>query len=383
MKTQVEGKLILISEIWNNFIWNYRYCSSQIKFNGDAQTNFFGDILGYFEDTLDIIFESERVKTNKNEKFSYAISFLQAIYIQQDFIEELLTLFKTTIDKGDLINDELYTINRLIRNEFIGHPIRRVNGQFISSTLFNYQTNSNEIGYAIYHRENNFEFNIQTHLIEVIQERHILFLEKYLDIIILKLHEILLDYQNKLESLQKVIDKKDIKTILKLAELYFESIFESSFLFNKESIINIFLRTTEHNRYLKFIDKFLYELKSEVNFKIDWIVELDKKRKKREEVSDRKNEKHSSPKKNSKKKQMLIKTKHRECDSYNYVIQKLTTNRTQENFEFYSQILVNNMPDNDLIQIEINHMKRNLQDDIEYYTSLHLIHLELNKSLMV
>ncbi len=125
MKTTIEDKLDRIADIWNYFIWEYKFCSSKIKFNDDVKTNYFGDILGYFKDTLDIVFANNSKHSSYTDKFSYAISFLQAIYIQQDFTQELLGIFKTGIEKGNLKYDESYSINRDIRNELIGHPIRK------------------------------------------------------------------------------------------------------------------------------------------------------------------------------------------------------------------------------------------------------------------
>ena len=56
MKTAVEDKLDRIADIWNYFVWDYKICSNKIKSNEDVKTNYFGDILGYFKDTLDIVF---------------------------------------------------------------------------------------------------------------------------------------------------------------------------------------------------------------------------------------------------------------------------------------------------------------------------------------
>jgi hypothetical protein len=60
MKTVVEDKLNRIADIWNYFIWDYKFCSSKIKFNDDVKTNYFGDILGYFSDTIDIVFSKNK-----------------------------------------------------------------------------------------------------------------------------------------------------------------------------------------------------------------------------------------------------------------------------------------------------------------------------------
>lgn len=124
MKSDVENKLHRIANIWNHFIWEYKFCSQKIKFSEDVKSNYFGDILGYFQDTFDIIF-TERNTKSYVDRFSYHMSLLQAIYIQQDFIEELLIIFKCGVDKGELKKDEDYSVNREIRNELVGHPIRK------------------------------------------------------------------------------------------------------------------------------------------------------------------------------------------------------------------------------------------------------------------
>src|SRR5664280_340088 len=135
MKTEVEEKLDRIADIWNYFIWDYKFCSGKIKFNDDVKTNYFGDILGYFKDTLDIVFQTKKA-TNFNDKFSFSISFLQEIYIQQDFKQEMLEIFKTGINKRDLKQDPSYYINRELRNELVGHPIRKFQDKLVSSTLY-------------------------------------------------------------------------------------------------------------------------------------------------------------------------------------------------------------------------------------------------------
>ena len=184
MKSSVEEKLDKIADIWNHYIWDYKFCSSRIKFNEDIKTNYFGDILGYFQDTSEIVFQNKEVKNN-TDKFSNSISLLQAIYIQQDFIEEMLGIFKTGIDKGQLKRDPLYQINRELRNELIGHPIRKFKDKLISSTLFSYKCKENEIEYLRYHQANNFKFETKSYLISEIQNRHLEFLEKYLDLMLL------------------------------------------------------------------------------------------------------------------------------------------------------------------------------------------------------
>ena len=124
MKEDIKYKLKQIANIWNDFILDYQFCKSKIKFTPEVKTNYLGDILGYFEDTFDIIFD-QRESNSYSARFSNNISLLQSIYVQQDFIEELLIIFKCGIDKGDLKKNMDYSLNREIRNELVGHPIRK------------------------------------------------------------------------------------------------------------------------------------------------------------------------------------------------------------------------------------------------------------------
>lgn len=156
MENNTIEKLDKIADIWNNFILEYKFCNNKIKFNDEIKTNYFGDILGYFYDTFSLIYNIP--KSSDSSKFSFYISFLQAIYVQQDFVEELLYIFNCNKNKSDLKNDINYSKNREIRNELVGHPIRKINGKFISSTLFSYHSKDDEIEYLRYHIDNNYSF---------------------------------------------------------------------------------------------------------------------------------------------------------------------------------------------------------------------------------
>lgn len=377
MKTDIEFKLDKISDIWNYFIWDYQYCSSKIKFDADIKTNYFGDILGYFQDTLDIVFETKKLPTEHSEKFSHTISFLQAIYIQQDFVEEMLGIFKTGIDKGQLKNDHSYSINRDLRNELIGHPIRKLGGKLISSTLFSYQASPNEIQYLRYHTDNNFKFESKTHSIADIRERHRTFLDKYFDSILLKLRSILDEYSKELQKLENVIEKQDFPTVLKLVELYFEAIFESDFVYDKKSLLKIYELKAVHQRYSNFINRFYNDLKSAISEKrssvheiynrkkIDYSVPSDKEMPKIEITFSRSSVKEESNKPT--------------IQSYHYEIGKIATKRNPMDFDFFGGLLKGKCKDNGLVLNELNYMERNIDNEIEYYTSLRLICRELNE----
>lgn len=376
MKTIVEDKLDRIADVWNYFVWNYKFCSNKIKFNEDVKTNYFGDILGYFKDTLDIVFTSNKY-TNYTEKFSFTISFLQAVYIQQDFVQEMLEIFKIGIDKGALKKDPTYYTNRNLRNELVGHPIRKFEGKLISSTLFSYQKKEDEIQYLRYHKDNNFKFESKTYKIAEIQERHREFLEKYFDKILLKLKSILEEYLSELDKLENVIDRNDFRTVLKLVELYFEAIFKSDFVYDKDSLSKIYDRRNEHLRYQNFIDKFYNDLRTAIA----------EKRKSVKDVFERKAIDRTSFGSlslpaieivfaNIDDKEEIEKPRK---ETYHYEIGKIATKRNSMDFDFFSGILKDKCKSNNLVLGELEHMEQNISDEIEYYTSLRLICIELKE----
>jgi hypothetical protein len=397
MKLEVENKLSIIEDIWNEFIWEYKFCSNQIKFTEDVQSNYFGDILGYFQDTFDVIFKEKSTETF-SDRFAYNISLLQAIYIQQDFIEELLLIFKCGISKGDLKKNENYSINRDIRNELIGHPIRKINipidkkepikckvcgnligkpkhkSVLLSSTLFANDSDKSSIRYLRYHKDNNYKFESKSFKLSEIINRHRIFLNTYFDKIIIKLKSILVQYNKKIIMLEKVIDKVDFSRVLNLAEIYFESILKCNYIYDKESLMIIYNRRKEHVRYQNLIDNFLND------FKID-LVEI---RQIIAEILEPRTNKHMLI--SEKKTVNIVFTNSAESSSinleeqevsYNYELSKLANKRNPEDFEFFSGILKAKCTDNALILNELNHMESNIYNEIEYYTAYRLICLEL------
>ena len=377
MKDDIKFKLDKIADIWNYFIWDYRYCSSKIRFNDDVKTNYFGGILGYFQDTLDIVFEPKNNTGEYSEKFSHTISFLQAIYIKQDFVEEMLGIFKTSIDKGHLKNDQLYSINRDLRNELIGHPIRKFEGKLISSTLFSYQANEGEIQYLRYHTDNKFQFEKKTYSILDIQQRHKEFLEYYFDIILLKLKVVLDEFINELEKLENVIINRDFATVLKLVDLYFEAIFESDYVYDKESLLKIYGKKDDHRRYQNFIDRFYKDLKAAITDKKKFVTEIYE----REKIEFSQISNLELPKiefvftDSTTTETFNLEQK----TTYHYEIGKIATKRNAMDFDFFGGLLRSKCENNELIINELNHMKKNIYNEIEYYTSLRMICAELSE----
>lgn len=374
MNPEIIDKLDRITEIWNHYIWEYKFCSTKIKFNDDVKTNYFGDLLGYFKDTFEIVYSEQR-PTSFSDKFSYTISFLQAIYIQQDFVQEMLEIFKTGIDKGQLKKDPNYFINRELRNELVGHPIRKYEDKLISSTLFSYRAKDDEIEYLRYHKDNNFKFESKSFNIADIQKRHNDFLNKYFDAIINRLKVILDEYVVELNKLENIINNNDFNTILKLVELYFESIFKSDFIYDKSSLLKIYNRKEEHPRYKTFIDRFNSDLKSYLTDTKANIIR----------VFEPKQANNFGQQENFELPKIKIvftsptDEPREQKVSYHYEIGKLATKRNPMDFEFFSGFLKSKCQDNRTVMEELKHMELNIFDEIEYYTSLRLIGLELKE----
>lgn len=376
MKSLIEYKLKQVMDIWNYFILDYKFCSSKIKFDSDVKRNYFGDILGYFSDMIDIVFTKNN-NNNYNDKFIFAISFLQAIYVQQDLILEMLDICNTGIGKRELRKDPNFSLNRDLRNELVGHPIRKFKGKLISSTLFSYKARNNEIQYLRHHARNNFDFEIKTFKILEIQNRHKEFLEKYLGLILKKLKTILNGYLNELNKLEDVIEKHDFKTILEYVELYFEEIFEKEYLYKKSTLTEIYNRRDEHFRYKNYIKMFYYDLRTQLQDTRKFIQEIFKIKLKT---------KSSTEKKALSKSKIVFtkstkwnKNRKTEKETYTYILSKIGTNRNQSDFDLFGGMLRDKCANNHLIVSELEHMKNNIFNEIEYYTSFNLICKELGE----
>jgi hypothetical protein len=289
----------------------------------------------------------------------------------------MLEIFKTGIDKGVLKNDPTYYINRDLRNELVGHPIRKFQDNLVSSTLFSYKANEDEIQYLRYHKDNNFKFESKTYKILEIQELHRQFLENYFDEILLKLKSILEEYLSELDKLEMVINKYDFKTVLKLVELFFEAIFNSDFVYDKASLSKIYERRNEHKRYQNFIDRFYNDLRNAIKDKRSSV----------KDIFERKLiEKASSNSLPLPKIEIVFvssddkrEVKKPRKENYHYEIGKIATKRNLRDFEFFGGMLKSKCRSNALVLSELEHMELNITDEIEYYTSLRLICAELKE----
>lgn len=282
----LDKKLLKIADIWDHYIWNYNFCSSKIRFNEDLRTNYFGDILANFSDTFRVL-RSNFDTTTSIETFKNSISLLQAIYIQQDFIQELHFIFKTGVSKGDLKKDLNYWINREIRNESVGHPIRKVkieNPETISksrlerlksSILLNFNSSPGYISYIKYERSNNFEFQEVSHCVDEILSRHYQFLDDNLNIILSKLKKILAQFYKEINKVKIVKSSANLENLTKVLSNSFEYIFKTDCLFNPQTLIALEQKKLVHPRYETALNHFYNELEifiSETTFSIKELI---------------------------------------------------------------------------------------------------------------
>lgn len=381
-------KLERIAEIWNHYIWKYKFCNSKLKFNDDLRTNYFGDIFSYFSDTFSVL-ERQYESKSFRENFEHSISFLQAIYIQQDFIEELHFIFKTKIVKGDLKEDPNYSLNREIRNESIGHPIRKtiiqktpnqiekcascgslketIQGKkvLLSSILFSIDVDSDNIKYLKYHRDNNFQFQEIKYSKEDILNRHYEFLNQNFDLVIDKLKKILRPFLRKLKEINQIKEQIPIENLIQLVTDSFEYILKTDYLFDSKILIELFNRKDEHLRYKVALDVFYNDLSIFLNESINDIEEF-------LEDKDRFSNPNYFKDKFGESTEEVISVPITQKESYSYELGKLV-NQYDERCNFFITVLERRCKENSEAINEINHLKSNRYNHLEYYSSYALL----------
>lgn len=167
---EIQEQLREINNYWNKYYFKKDFFQKRINFTDDVKTNYYGDLNNYLLDTLALVDEFKETGTPQ-EYISKSIVLMQVIYIHQDLIDELLYIFKLPASSKDDKNP-----NRNIRNELVGHPIRREIGrkkELISSVLFDVFNRSNkELRYTKYSKEKAFKPDLLVYDIEDIIKRH-------------------------------------------------------------------------------------------------------------------------------------------------------------------------------------------------------------------
>lgn len=372
MKEKIDKNLNDITEIWNQFIWKYKFCQSKIKFNEDAKSNYFGDIIRYFDDTFEMIYQRERKETFR-ENFKESVSFFQLIYIHQDFIEELLNLFGTGINKDKLKEDINYSLNREIRNELIGHPIRKkdIDGKnrLLSSTIFSNNLSFDYLRYIKYHREDDFEGTHLEYKFEEVLKRHEQFLMKFTEKILNKLWTVLRKFKKNILNLQSIYTKIPFTSLIKLLSHSFEDIFEQSYVFQPNYLLEIYERRTENFRYQNVIDVFYFRLNISLNETRILLNEFLNEQ--RDEDKD-----YNSILNFDKLKKINLGQgeslrpieEFNKKQSYPYALDKLFNKSKRREFGYFSGIIRAEHERSPRINIELDHMEKYIENDLEYYS---------------
>lgn len=374
----IKKKLDKISAIWTGYIRKYRFCQGRIKYTPDVKSNYFGDITGYFSDTLPILFKKNR-KVTFASYLESAISFLQIIYVQQDLVEELLHIFKCKSTKAVLNKDGNYKTNRELRNELVGHPVRKkdIEGsrELLSSTLFSDPITAEEIAYLRYHRDNKYKFEAITHKKTDILERHTGFLLTYLDKIIGKQKVILLAFKKEIAKLETVLEKGKLEAVVHYTGICFEYIFRYDNLYQKDFLLGTYKLKDTHPRYQHGINLFLDELRQ---------VITDTKRTIEELVTD--DDRFSQPRARYKTPRLRFtyvddptaQTPEPKEQSFSCEMGKLGSKDDTKRWTFYMSLLRKKVAGNDTVLRELQHMEDNFENDMEYYCAYHYAEILLS-----
>jgi hypothetical protein len=267
----INESLEKVTDSWNNYFWRNKFCQNHINFTSEIKTNYYGDILSYFNNTL-VLLTDIKPEKEFNKSILQAIGILQLIYTHQDLIDELLYIFKLPRSTKDDKNP-----NRDIRNELIGHPIRRKlkGNELISSVFFGREFKNGTIHYILYTKENNFSGKEVLCTLKSIIDSHQQFLKKHVRIILNKIEKVLRQLQKKLTELEILIHKNvDFYKLLKLVDQYFNSIYKENYLLEREILTTCFEKQQEHPRYKVGINIFLDTLKDYIPETIKNIDEL-------------------------------------------------------------------------------------------------------------
>lgn len=225
IKNECNRKLRCFSDIWTYYLSLKPYFKNEISEKVWTETQTFTPSLAHFIDLLPIVFrdysgkELERNDEGFADLFTTQIGFLQAIYVQQDLVEEICLMLKLKSKYNrTLKQNNNRTENRNFRNEMIGHPINRnPNGNGLQSmVLFSYEKlDLDMIRYIQYKKEDGFKFNGSkdtskglANWINVldVQERHYAFIDEALLIMWDKIKQLLEKYVAELKLIDIILD---------------------------------------------------------------------------------------------------------------------------------------------------------------------------------
>lgn len=248
-----------IRESWNDFFLESRYCQQQINFGTEERTNYMGDLLNYFDDTIDLL-EQIPLKPNYQLALYDTVSVLQLMYIGQDLIDELRFVFKMPQSSGV---EKL--LIRTLRNELTGHPISRdKKNNFISSVFFTRNSHGNVIEYLRYHKEKDYKSEVIRYEWSELVKVHEAYLLDNLKDILATIKDKLKQYQNQLSQFLQSFPRIPFDGLVIKTEHLMETFFENSNLYSASNLRHFFEQRDLHPRYSHCISCFIRELKRDL-----------------------------------------------------------------------------------------------------------------------
>lgn len=268
------------------------------------------------------------------------------------------------------------TPNRDIRNELVGHPIRRdkTNKKKLVSTVLWHKDGSNNNSGSIHYYKYSIEKNFQPEEIEIeiedILQSHYDLLVKYLDKIIHRLRRILNCFDKKLAWIDSLVDNRiEFTKLEKIISNQFNVVCKVKCLFRTPNILQCFDKKDVHPRYSDTVCEYYQTIKECVSDFKNHIIEINASNEKRKKKRARKImiDIIDNIDCNDDKMNVVDVTKKRK--DFSYEMSKLHE-RTQL---FYIKIMRDEFYDRKEIVEELDNMSININDDVEYYCSFYYL----------
>lgn len=376
VKKNLKKQMSKIRSLWDIYFLQLQSLHNKTWVPENTEFKYVGTILGNFIDTFDVIYDYE-VSEKEHGNYSRNMSLMQAIFIQQDIMTELLRTFRTDVEKRDLWRDDNYSINREIRNELMGHPISIKNSILTSTTLIAYNGDSGCINYMRHHKDNNFEFEFKSYKVEEIIERHSNFILTYFQKIVDQIEVMMEDFVKKIKDILPSVSTIDFPQLLDFVDQNLESLYRQDFGYYH--LPSIYELRDVHPRYSKLVDLFREEVSRHIESHLENIDEIFNPQPEEDDPVQKESliefvdgNIHINIQDDSSE----VNTIEFEDRSFDYEVSKLIDNRAL--FSMSYNVLKKGLPDDELVHEELDHMAKNLDNDLEYYCSYRLIRNHLN-----
>ncbi|MCD6245453.1 hypothetical protein J7J58_00970, partial [candidate division WOR-3 bacterium] len=220
-----------------------------------------------------------------------------------------------------------------------------------------------------------FKGESKTYKIVDIIRSHEKYLNKYFDIILERIENILKEYNKQISRLEKMINNnKDFENIVILTSQIYENIFQQEYLYSPKILIECKKREKEHERYKYAVNHFLIDLKLGIQETKSDIFNYNTK------IIGKKEGNKISHEicvvfTDSGKEDIKI----HEQKNYNYIMEKLYSKQIKYDFSY----IENKFKDYPNMLEEINNMKININNDLEYYASYNYLRSLLTKEKLL